>query len=1057
LALKSIKALPGGQSMRLSTRLTVAMVALVLLATTAVGVLTYRNIAEFALPRALDRIDTHARLLANELAASVRGAYADVIGFRSAVAAIDIMTAHLNHGADPAAAAAEAESKKRLGQRFAAELASKPNYYEYRYIGVDDDGRELVRVDRSGPGGAIRIVPEKELQHKDDRDAIKQTIALPPGEVYVSPVDLKGEAPRIPVLRVATAVHTPEGRPFGIVMINVDMRPAFDRIRSSAVKDGSYVVNDQGDYLVHPDPTREFGFELGKPVRIQDDFPDFANILASADSAPRVIEDRNGKRFGIGLEFVRLADGPQVAVIQAVPYSVLAAATIAVRDSGLVGGAVAAFCALLLALFVARSLTRPLVQMTRAVEGFARDEAVALPAGGGYEIGMLAKAFADMAAESREKTAALNREIEARHRTFEREQLFVAAVESSNDAIITETLDGIITGWNPAAERLFAYTAQEAIGSSTDIIVPEPLRGEAQGILDKIRTGERIEYRETVGVDKNSRWIDVSLGIAPIRSQSGAIIGAAKVVRDITAQKIAQAELLESQQMARDVIENSLDAFIQTDAAGNILEWNPQAEAILGWSRQETLGKHLASLILPEALQPHRRMVREQMLRNEESAAAGDRFEIDAIRKDGHVVKIEVSLKMLRRGSGNVFNSFIRDLTQRVAAEEQLRQAQKMEAVGQLTGGIAHDFNNVLTVITGTIEILAEEVAAKPNLAAITRLISEAADRGAELTGHLLAFARKQPLQPRETDINRLIVESSRLLRPALGGHVEIESRLADSVCEALVDPGQLSSALLNLAINARDAMPDGGKLTLETKNVTFDADYAAANDVQAGDYVMIAVSDTGSGIPESIRERVFDPFFSTKETGKGTGLGLSMVYGFVKQSGGHIKVYSEEGYGTTFRLYLPQADARPGLVAAEPSTSEIEGGNETILVVEDDPLVRAYVNTQLQSLGYKTLSAANGAEALAIADGGAAFDLLFTDVIMPGGMNGRQLAAEMMKRHPALKVLFTSGYTENAIIHHGRLDTGVLLLAKPYRKLDLARMLRVALSSAGVLPEAAG
>jgi CheY-like chemotaxis protein len=235
---------------------------------------------------------------------------------------------------------------------------------------------------------------------------------------------------------------------------------------------------------------------------------------------------------------------------------------------------------------------------------------------------------------------------------------------------------------------------------------------------------------------------------------------------------------------------------------------------------------------------------------------------------------------------------------------------------------------------------------------------------------------------------------------------------------------------------------------------VTFDEEYAAANgDVQPGNYVMVAVSDTGVGIPAAIIDRVFEPFFSTKEVGKGTGLGLSMVYGFVKQSGGHIKVYSEEGHGTTFRLYLPQADA-PAAEIAEPLAAEIEGGNETILVVEDDELVRAYVGTQLQGLGYKTLSAANGTEALAIADGGAAFDLLFTDVIMPGPFNGRQLAAEMMQRRPSLKVLFTSGYTENAIIHHGRLDSGVLLLAKPYRKLDLARMLRLALASAGFLAD---
>src|SRR5260370_19833316 len=542
--------------------------------------------------------------------------------------------------------------------------------------------------------------------------------------------------------------------------------------------------------------------------------------------------------------------------------------------------------------------------------------------------------------------------------------------------------------------------------------------------------------------------------MARSRWESGAVIGAAKVVRDITAQKIAQEALLDSEQMARDVVENALEAFIQTDEQGCILQWNPEAEAIFGWSRQEAIGKHPTELMLPEALRPQFETMIERLVRNAENAAGGSRFEVEATRKDGQTLKVEVSLKALRRRGGYVFNSFVRDLTQRVAAEEQLRQAQKMEAIGQLTGGIAHDFNNVLTVITGTIEILAEAVAAKPNLAAITRLISEAADRGAELTGHLLAFARKQPLQPHETDINRLIVESSRLMRPALGEHVEIVSKLSASLCEALVDPGQLSSALLNLAINARDAMPDGGKLTLETKNVSFDADYAAANDVQAGDYVMIAVSDTGSGIPEAIRDRVFDPFFSTKEVGKGTGLGLSMVYGFVKQSGGHIKVYSEEGYGTTFRLYLPQADARRESLAEEPPTSEIEGGNETILVVEDDPLVRTYVNTQLQSLGYATLSAANGAEALAIADGGADFDLLFTDVIMPGGLNARQLAAEMMRRRPALKVLFTSGYTENAIIHHGRLDTGVLLLAKPYRKLDLAPLLPIPLSTPPVFPQ---
>jgi PAS domain S-box-containing protein len=1045
--------------MRLSTRLTVAMVALVLLATTAVGVLTFRNIEASALPRALDRLDMQADLLGSELAASVRGARNDVIGFRSSNAVIDIMTAHLHRGTDPAAAATEAEWRRRLGQRLEAELATKPNYYAFRYIGVDDGGRELVRVDHSGPDGSPRIVPDGELRRKGDREAFIETIRLPAGGVYVSPVGLQQHdgvivTPHIPALRIATAVRAPDGRPFGIVIINVDMGPAFARIRSTPTEGGrSYVVNDRGDYLVHPDADREFGFKFARPARIQDDFPELHDILETGDTTPRVVEDRAGTRFGIGIEILRLAEGPQVAVIQAVPYSELMAATVAVRDSSLLGGLVAALCAVVVAIIVARSLTRPLVQMTRVVEGFSRDETVALPAGGGQEIGVLATAFARMAAESRAKTAALNREIEERHRTSEREQLLIAAVESSNDAILTETLGGVITGWNPAAERLFGFTAEEAIGSRIDIIVPGPLRSEAQGMLDQIQAGEKIDNHETVRVDKNSRWIDVSLGISPIRSQSGAIIGAAKVARDITVQKMAQQALLESEQMARDIIANALEAFVQTDDSGTIREWNPQAETIFGWSRQEAVGRHLVGLLLTEALRPYYESMKERLVRNEQNAAAGVRFETEAMRKSGHPVKVEVSLKALRRRNGYVFNAFVRDLTQKVAAEEQLRQAQKMEALGQLTGGIAHDFNNVLTVITGTIEILADEVAGKPESAAIARLISEAADRGAELTAHLLAFARKQPLQPRETDVNRLIVESAKLMRPTLGEHIEIESRLMGSLWTALVDPSQLSSALLNLAINARDAMPGGGKLTLETTNVMFDDSYAAAKgDVQTGNYVMIAVTDTGSGIPEAIRDRVFDPFFSTKGVGKGTGLGLSMVYGFVKQSGGHIEVHSEEGRGSTFKLYLPQAASTPLQVAAQPSMLGTEGGNETILVVEDDPLVRAYVITQLQSLGYDTLSAANGVEALAIADRGVAFDLLFTDVIMPGGLNGRQLAAEMALRRAPLKVLFTSGYTEDAVIHHGRLDSGVLLLAKPYRKRELARMLRLALTPAGIL-----
>ena len=389
-------------------------------------------------------------------------------------------------------------------------------------------------------------------------------------------------------------------------------------------------------------------------------------------------------------------------------------------------------------------------------------------------------------------------------------------------------------------------------------------------------------------------------------------------------------------------------------------------------------------------------------------------------------------------------------LYEKNAADLQLRQSQKMEAVGQLTGGIAHDLNNILTVITGTIEILAEAVADRPELVTIAKMIDEAAERGADLTQRLLAFARKQPLQPREVDVNSLVIEASNLLRPTLGEQVEVQIMLSGDTARALIDPSQLTNAILNLALNARDAMPDGGKLTIETSNVILDDSYAGIHsEVTAGPYVLIAVTDSGHGIPAGILENVFEPFFTTKDVGKGSGLGLSMVYGFVKQSNGHIKIYSEAGLGTTVRIYLPQAIGLAQPITDElASTSILEGGDETILVVEDDDLVRTFVVGQIQSLGYVALSAVNADAALVVINSAQTIDLLLTDMIMPGSMNGRQLSDAALRRRPSLSVLFTSGYTENTVIHYVRLDAGVLLLAKPYRKSDLARMIRAALGA---------
>jgi PAS domain S-box-containing protein len=613
-------------------------------------------------------------------------------------------------------------------------------------------------------------------------------------------------------------------------------------------------------------------------------------------------------------------------------------------------------------------------------------------------------------------------------------------VESSHDAIVTKSLDGTITGWNRAAELLFGYTAAEAIGKRIDIIVPPDRCAEIDDILRRVTAGEKLEQYETLRLHKDGRIVDVSLSVSPIRSASGEIIGASKTARDISESKWAQHALNQEIEERRRIFETSQDLILVTDTRGTFVQVSPSAKTIIGYEPAEMIGRSAMEFIYPDDL---------ENTRNEMRAARHGRqmrnFETRYVHKEGH----PVTLTWMGTWSEPVWRHFFigRDLTEKQAAEAQIRQVQKMDAIGQLTGGVAHDFNNILTVITGTIGILAEAVADKPDLAAIARLIDEAAERGANLTKHLLAFSRKQPLQPTEVDINGLMLEAAKLLHPTLGEHIEITPILAEDAWAAMVDPNQLTTAILNLALNARDAMPDGGKLTLESRNVYLDESYAGMNsEVTVGHYVMVTVSDSGTGILAHLLEKVFDPFFTTKGVGKGTGLGLSMVFGFVKQSGGHIKIYSEEGHGTSVKIYLPRATGLTQTAAEAQAGSKIVGGSELILIVEDDAMVRKYVRTQIEGLGYATLAAANAAEALEVIDANAQIDLLFTDVIMPGAMNGRQLVDEAQRRRPGLKTLFTSGYTENAIVHHGRLDSGVLLLAKPYRKSELARMIRTAL-----------
>lgn len=400
------------------------------------------------------------------------------------------------------------------------------------------------------------------------------------------------------------------------------------------------------------------------------------------------------------------------------------------------------------------------------------------------------------------------------------------------------------------------------------------------------------------------------------------------------------------------------------------------------------------------------------------------------------------------------------DITQRLLTEHQLRQSQRLEAVGQLTGGIAHDFNNLLTVIIGNLELLRKRSSDLTQKRSIDMAFA-AAERGASLTRQMLAFARRQPLEPRPLDVNRLLSDLSGFLQRSLGEHIKLETVTSAGLWTVFADPSQLENAILNLALNARDAMPEGGQLTIEAANAELDGAYAKAHgEVKAGPFVMIAVTDTGIGMPADVVARVFEPFFTTKGEGKGSGLGLSQVFGFVKQSEGHIKIYSEVGNGTTIKLYLPRT-TQPAVQVARPP-EDVVGGVETVLVVEDDSAVRHVALTLLRELGYNCLEAPNAHQALEIlADPKTAVDVLFTDVILPGGMLGRELATRAQSLNPKLRVLFTSGYTRNAIVHNAHVDEDVVFLSKPYKKGELARKLRQVLDASavrekpGVAPEA--
>jgi hypothetical protein len=631
-------------------------------------------------------------------------------------------------------------------------------------------------------------------------------------------------------------------------------------------------------------------------------------------------------------------------------------------------------------------------------------------------------------------------------------------LEAIPDAVAAVNQQGVIVQINSQAEAMFGYTRDELIGQSVEMLVPERHRPNHHQHREDFHSKPKIR-RMGSGLDLYGRRRDgsefpVEISLSPIVTGNGAIV--LSVIRDISDHKRIEnelrhaseelerrksRELRDSQNRMALIVDSSQDAIIGKNLDGIITQWNKGAEQIYGYHAAEIIGQNISILCPPD--RP------DEVPAILEKIRKGNRveyFESVRVTKDGRRLNMSISVSPIHDGDGNIIgaSAIARDITAQKKFEDQLRQSQKMEAVGRLAGGVAHDFNNLLGIVTACTELLRSRVDTE-SLEYLDN-IREAANRGVGLTRQLLAFGRRQTVQAQILDLNERLREMSKLLRPLMGDDVEIflPSRSKSAVVE--VDPGQLDQVVLNLAVNARDAMPRGGKLIIDTGVFDIDENFAQEHTMTPGRYVMLAISDNGTGMDEVTRTRIFEPFFTTKETGKGSGLGLATVYGIVRQAGGHIWVYSEPGQGTTFKIYLPSAEHKLGIESEEQAEAlPAKRDGVTILLAEDDPIMRKLTRKMLEEHGYRVLEATNGEAALeVISRHPSSIDLTLTDVAMKG-MNGPDLVLRLMDSHPEMKIIYMSGYTGELISHQG-LQSGIPLLEKPFTRAALLKTIDEAL-----------
>jgi len=627
-------------------------------------------------------------------------------------------------------------------------------------------------------------------------------------------------------------------------------------------------------------------------------------------------------------------------------------------------------------------------------------------------------------------------------------------LETLPDAIVAVDRDGTIVLVNSQAQELFGYDRDELVGQKVELLVPESYRGQhhhhRETFAETPKTRRMGADLDLYGRRRNGSEFPVEISLSPVSTEKGIFVLSA--IRDISDRKRIAEELRraneelhrrtaeqlgEYRSKLASIIDSSEDAILSKDLNGIITSWNRGAEHIYGYTPEEVVGKHI-SLLTPSDRPDEISDILQRIARGESL----EHYESVRVTKDKRHLNVSISVSPLRSATGDIVgaSAIVRDVTAQKKAESQLRQSQKMEAIGRLAGGVAHDFNNILGIISACNEFLRDRIDAASEPSPYVDNIKKAIERGTSLTRQLLTFSRTSVVQPRVLDVNERLKDISKLLRPLLGDDVEILVVPKSALAVVEADPGQLDQIVVNLAVNARDAMPRGGKFILETGAVRFDEDFADQHQTMpAGKYVMLAVSDTGHGMDEATISRIFEPFFTTKEIGKGTGLGLATVYGIVKQSAGHILVYSEPGHGTTFKIYLPSADHKIGVASKpEPEAVSPKRQGTTILLVEDDDIMRSLTRQLLQEHGYTVVEASDGKSALEWIESHAEpIDLLLTDVVMRR-MSGPELVERLGVSHPTLKVVYMSGYTGELMAEREVLKRGITLLEKPFTRTAL-------------------